>query len=157
MCTIALPSDAIPTSPSAFTLRFEAFDAAGNKGSANLSVSTITDRPTYISGANVTKTGDPNKLAVGDVFTCNIGNWLFKNESKFPITCEWVTSGPRVRALTYTITNEMMAMSSYAIRAILRVSGNTQIDGYWINWYVQVPNGYEGKSDLDLYNQTFTK
>ena len=157
LCSIALPVDAIPSSPSIFTLRFEALDAAGNKGSANLSVSTITDKPTYISGANVTKTGDPDKLAVGDVFTCNIGVWLYRNESKFPVTCEWITSGPRVRALTYTITSEMMALSTYAISTKLRVSANTQIDGSWVAWYIQTGGGYEVKSDLDLYSKAFNK
>jgi hypothetical protein len=35
------------------------------------------------------------------------------------------------------------------------VSANTQINGTWTGWYIQTANGYEGKSDLDLYNNWY--
>jgi hypothetical protein len=152
--TLTMPSNATGV----YGVRFEAFDAAGNKYSwLSSPTPTIVTAPVYLGGANVTKSGDPDKLAVGDVFTCNIGNWANNNNPNTPVSCEWVTNGPRVRGLTYTITSEMLALSSYTVKVILRVSGNSQVDGYWIGWYRQVPGGLEGKSDLDLYNKTFTK
>jgi hypothetical protein len=149
----------MPTDASgSYGIRFEAFDAAGNKYSF-LSTPTpvMTSLPVYLGGASVNKSGDPNVLASGDVFTCNIGNWGNNSNVNTPVTCEWVTSGPRVRALSYTITSEMAALSSYSINVILRVSGNSQIDGSWINYFMQMPGGLETKSDIALYNKTFTK
>jgi len=141
-----------------YGIRFEAFDAAGNKYSFSSSPTPVmTNLPVYLGGASVTKSGDPNVLASGDVFTCNIGNWGNNSNINTPVTCEWVTNGPRVRALTYTITSEMAALSSYSFNVILRVSGNSQIDGYWISYFMQMPGGLEAKSDIGLYNKTFTK
>jgi hypothetical protein len=51
----------------------------------------------------------------------------------------------------------MAAASTYGIKVILRLSGNTQIDGYWINYFMQMPGGLETKSDIDLYNKVFIK
>ena len=149
-----MPSDA----SGSYGIRFEAFDAAGNKYSF-LSTPTpeITNLPVYLGGASVTKSGDPNVLASGDVLTCNIGNWANNSNPNTPVTCEWVTSGPRVRALSYTVTSEMAAASSYAFNVILRVSGNSQIDGYWISYFMQTTGGLETKSDIGLYSKTFTK
>jgi secreted trypsin-like serine protease len=152
--TFNMPSNA----SGSYGIRFEAFDAAGNKYSFSSSPTPVmTDLPVYLGGASVIKSGDPNKLASGDVFTCNIGNWGNNSNVNTPVTCEWVTGGPRVRGLTYTITNEMAALTSYWFNVILRVSGNSQVDGYWINYFMQMPGGLEGKSDISLYSKTFTK
>jgi hypothetical protein len=148
----------IPSNASGvYEMRFEAFDAAGNKYSRQFSgATTIVTTPVYLGGGSVTKSGDPDKLSAGDVFTCNIGNWANTNPNT-PATCEWVTPGPRVRGTTYNITSEIAALSSYSFMVILRLSGNSEINGYWITWYRQVPGGLETKSDLDLYNKVFTK
>jgi hypothetical protein len=151
---MTIPTNATGT----YGIRFEAFDAAGNKYSWLSSGSPIiVTTPVYSGGANVTKSGDPEKLAVGDIFTCNIGNWGNNNNPNTPVSCEWVTNGPRVRALTYTITSDMLTLSSYTVKVILRLSGNSQVDGSWIVYYMQMPGGLETKSDIDLYNKTFTK
>jgi secreted trypsin-like serine protease len=148
----------IPSNASGvYEIRFEAFDAAGNKYSRQISgATTIVTTPVYLGGSNVTKSGDPNKLSAGDIFTCNIGNWVNTNPNT-PVTCEWVTPGPRVRGTTFNVSTEIAALSSYSFMVILRLSGNSQIDGYWITWFMQVPGGLESKSDLDLYNKVFTK
>lgn len=149
-----MPSDA----SGSYGIRFEAFDAAGNKYSF-LSTPTpeITNFPVYLGGASVTKSGDPNVLASGDVFTCNIGNWANNSNPNTPVTCEWVTSGPRVRALSYTVTSEMAAATTYAVNAILRVSANSQIDGAWTTYFKQEPGGLETNSSISLYEKVFRK
>ena len=147
-----MPSDA----SGSYGIRFEAFDAAGNKY-AFLSTPTpeITNFPVYLGGASVTKSGDPNVLAEGDVFTCNIGNWANTSNANTPVACGWVGMG--VRGRTYTVTSEVAAASVMAINIILRVSANSQIDGAWINYFMQMPGGLETKSSISLYEKVFRK
>lgn len=118
---------------------------------------TVVTTPVYLGGASVTKSGDPSKLAEGDVFTCNIGNWANNTNPNNPVTCEWSTSGPRTRATTYLITKEMLATNPFGVTVILRLSGNSQNDGYFITYYYQVPGGLETRSDITLYSKTFSK
>jgi hypothetical protein len=152
--TFNMPSDA----SGSYGIRFEAFDAAGNKYAFSSSPTPVmTNLPVYLGGASVAKTGDPNKIAVGDVFTCTLGQWANTSNPNNPVTCEWVTGGIRGRSLTYTITADMVAMPIFGITTILRVSGNSQIDGYWINYWQQVTGGLEAKSDITPYSKTFTK
>jgi hypothetical protein len=148
----------IPSNASGvYEMRFEAFDASGNKYSRQFSgATTIITTPVYLGGGSVTKSGDPNKLVAGDIFTCNIGNWVNTNPNT-PATCEWVTPGPRVRGTTYNITSEIAALNTYWFTVILRLSGNRELDGYWINWYKQGPGGLESNSDTTFYNKVFTK
>jgi hypothetical protein len=151
---MTIPANAVGT----YGIRFEAYDAAGNKYSwFSPGSATIVSTPVYLGGAIVTKTGDPDKLAVGDVFTCDLGTWANNSNLNTPPTCEWVTNGPRVRGTSYTITSEMTALASYSFNVILRLSGNAQLDGYWISYYRQVSGGLETKSDISLYTKTFTK
>jgi hypothetical protein len=151
---MTIPADATGT----YGIRFEAFDAAGNKYSwLSADATSIVTTPVYLGGASVTKTGDPNKLALGDVFTCSIGNWANNTNPNTPVSCEWVTSGPRVRALSYTVTSQMTVLSKYGFNVILRLSANSQIDGAWSVYYEQEPGGLARASAIVLYTKVFQK
>jgi hypothetical protein len=159
---MTIPADATGT----YGIRFEAFDAAGNVYSwLSAGSPSIITTPVYLGGATVTKTGDPNKLALGDVFTCSIGNWANNTNPNTPVSCEWVTTpyrviatgqlAPKTRGQTHTVTSDMLTLLTYSVRVILRVSGDIQVNDSWVYWHIQLPGGLERRIDLDVYNKLF--
>ena len=154
LCTINLPIDA---TVDGYSIRFEAFDAAGNKGSGTIAHSTITNHPVYSAGATVTKSG-ADTISVGDIFTCNTGTWLYTNSNFYPITCEWVTTSGTYRGTSLTVTSAMLSGATYYVRVILRVNNGAPVTGAWTTWYINSWGAaYEGKTDMYILEKTYSK
>jgi hypothetical protein len=140
-------------------MRFEALDAAGNRYSRDFAdTTTVTNRPVYSgSGAAVTKTNSSSVVAAGDVFTCGIGNWMYLNDSLFPVTCEWATTSGIYRGTSLTITSEMLTISSYTMRVGLRVNNGSPVTGAWTTWWVSSNGAYESRSDYEFHSRTYSR
>jgi hypothetical protein len=142
-----------------YGMRFEALDAAGNKYSREFAnTNSIIDKPVY-SGAGhaVTKSGSTETVSAGDIFTCNVGDWLYKLDSRYPITCEWVTTSGNYRGTTLTITSAMLTIDFYTVRVILRVNDGSPVTGAWTTWFRLNQGAYESRSDFEFYSKTFRK
>ena len=104
----------------------------------------------------MTKSGAAT-ISAGDIFTCNIGTWLYTNESAFPITCEWVTTSGIYRGNTLAITPEMLTISFYTVRVGLRVNSGSPVTGAWTTWWVRSGGGYESRSDYEFFAKTYAR
>lgn len=78
-----------------YGIRFFAVDNSDNKYEKTfLDTSLIVRKPVYQSGGGVTKSGPTTSVSIGDVYTCDVGDWLYNpNTTEFPITCAWSIPG----------------------------------------------------------------
>ena len=137
--TMTIPQGATGT----YGIRFEAFDAAGNKyswlsnGSPN-----IVSNPVYLGGATYSTTSSPTgRVKAGDTFSCNVGNWVNLG-TKYQIVCLWSnwTTGAQYEGQTFTVTQALVdATTSKTIGLIIRIKDTTI--GAVAGGYVQEPGG----------------
>jgi hypothetical protein len=145
---ITIPSNATGV----YGIRFEAFDAAGNKYSWFSNGSpTIVSAPVYTSGRSFSTTSLPTgRVKAGDTFTCEIGSWA-NLTANFEPTCLWTIqdTGVQVEGRVFTVTQALAESSNKLLGLAIRVkniTNNTVAPGY-----IQVPGG------LEFYNTSIFK
>jgi hypothetical protein len=138
---MTIPSDATGT----YGIRFEAFDAAGNKYAWLSNGSpTIVTQPVYLGGRSFSTTSESiGRVKAGDTFTCDVGNWVNLKPNLSP-TCLWTNqeTGEQYQGPVFTVSQALVDSTrsktlGLAIR-IIDKNTNTVVSGY-----IQGPGGLE--------------
>jgi len=137
--TFTLPIDATGV----YGIRFEAFDAAGNKYSWTSSGAlTIVTTPVYLGGASYSTTSSSDgRVKAGDTFSCNVGNWANLG-SKYQIVCLWSnwTTGAQFEGPVFTVAQSLVdATSNKTLGLTLRIRDTST--GAVAGGYAQEPGG----------------
>jgi hypothetical protein len=139
--TMTIPTDASGT----YGIRFEAFDAAGNKYSwfSNGSPAIVT-LPVYLGGVTFSTTSSPTgRVKAGDTFNCGIGNWANLG-TQYQVVCLWSnwTTGAQLEGPVFTVDQSLVdAVSNKTISFSLRIKNIST--GAVVGGYAQSPGGLE--------------
>jgi hypothetical protein len=137
---MTLPSDGTGK----YEIRFEAYDAAGNKYSwtSTGGALTIVNTPVYLGGASYSTTSDPSgRVKVGDTFSCNSGSWA-QLGTKYRVVCLWTnwTTGAQFEGPVFTVDQPLVdATSNKTISFTLRL--RDAVSGAVVGGYTQEPGG----------------